>query len=412
MNAPGRLPLHDGSDNLGSRLALAMRTETRDPRTTGRPSDADCWDAILRRDAARDDQFFFGVSTTGVFCRPSCPARRPRPENVRFYATAAEAEHDGLRPCRRCRPTSPETTAAKMRALAEHIRAQADSGDALTLAALAKRAGMSAGHLQRRFRAVVGVTPRELVEACRLEALKRSLRAGESVTDAIYAAGFGSSSRVYERVDSRLGMTPRQYRAGGEAVEITYAAMSSPVGRLLVGATDRGLCFVQFGDSERELLAALRREYPAARLTPMRDAGSPAFRGWVDALRRHLDAGQPLPSLPLAVRASAFRAKVWRYLQSIPAGETRSYGEVARGIGRRSAARAVASACAANPLAIVVPCHRVIRSDGDLGGYRWGVERKRALLDRERQRAAARPAGRARRRVESAAGGSGPMAGA
>ncbi len=376
-----------------------MTAETL-PQAANRPTDEDCWQAVLRRDAAWDGRFLFGVLTTGVFCRPSCPARRPLRKNVRFYADAEAAARDGLRACKRCRPTAVDTataTTTKMRALAEHIRAHADSGESLTLAALAHQAGMSPGHLQRRFRAVVGVSPREFVEACRLDSLKRGLRAGESVTDAIYDAGFGSSSRVYERVDSRLGMTPRQYRAGGDAVEITFAAVATPVGLLLLGATDRGLCFVQFGSDETALLVQLRQEYPQATLAPMKQAGRSQrlqFERWIEALRRHLRSGQPLPELPLAVRASAFRLKVWRYLQSIPPGETRSYGEVAAAIGRKSAVRAVAGACAGNPLAIVVPCHRVIRADGELGGYRWGVERKRALLRRE-GRVAARP--RARR---------------
>jgi len=368
-------------DNLLSN-AMPKRPSTDAP--AARPTDRVCWEAVLARDAGRDGAFLFGVLTTGVYCRPSCAARRPLRKNVRFYATAAEAERDGLRACRRCRPNDP-TSAERMQALCDSIRARADSGEPLTLAVLAAETGMSPGHLQRTFRAAIGVSPREFVESCRLEMLKRGLRAGESVTDAIYDAGFGSSSRVYERADRRLGMTPREYRAGGKDLAISYAALSTPVGRLLLAATDRGICFVQFGETDEALLAMLRCEYPRAELAPMKDARHPEFRRWVDALRAHLRTGQPLPALPLAVRASSFRLKVWRYLQSIPAGTTRTYAEVARGIGRRSAVRAVAGACAANPVALVVPCHRVIRSDGALGGYRWGLERKRALLARERK---------------------------
>jgi len=347
-----------------------------------RPDDRACWDAVLARDASMNGRFLFGVLTTGVYCRPSCAARRPLRKNVRFYSTAEQAERDGLRACKRCRPNDP-TPAERMQALCDVIRDRADSGEPLTLAVLAEHAGMSPGHLQRTFRSAIGVSPREFVESCRLEALKRGLRAGESVTDAIYDAGFGSSSRVYERADRRLGMTPKEYRAGGRNLAISYAVISTPVGRLLLGATDRGICFVQFGDRDTELVELLRQEYPAAALAKMKHTEHPEFRRWVEALRAHLAGGEPLPELPLAVRASAFRLKVWRYLQSIPAGTTRSYTDVARGIGRPSAVRAVASACAANPLAVVIPCHRVIRADGALGGYRWGEERKRALLAAE-----------------------------
>lgn len=360
------------------------------PRTpaSGRPADDACWAAVERRDAAQDGAFLFGVLTTGVYCRPSCPARRPLRRNVRFYADAAAAERDGLRACRRCRPNDP-TPRARMLALCEVIRTRADSGEPLTLAVLARAAGLSRGHLQRTFRAAIGVSPREFVESCRLETLKRGLRAGESVTSAIYDAGFASSSRVYERADRRLGMTPREYRAGGRDLAISYATFATPVGRALLAATDRGVCFVELGEDDAELTRRLRREFPAAAIAPARRTADPQFRAWVAALRAHLADGSPLPALPLAVRASAFRLKVWRYLQTIPRGETRSYTEVARAIGRRSAVRAVAGACAANPVALVVPCHRVLRADGALGGYRWGVERKRRLLERERRAATA-----------------------
>ncbi len=370
-------------DNL-SPSAMPERRSTS--TSLARPDDRACWEAVLARDARLDGRFLFGVLTTGVYCRPSCAARRPLRRNVRFYADAEQAERDGLRACRRCRPNDP-TPAERMQALCESIRARADSGEPLTLAVLAAEAGMSPGHFQRTFRAAIGVSPREFVESCRLEALRHGLRRGESVTAAIYDAGFGSSSRVYERADRRLGMTPKEYRAGGKDLEISYAAFSTPVGRLLLGATDRGLCFVQFGERDAALVDLLRREFPQATLTPMKRAANPEFRRWVEALRAHLASGEPLPELPLAVRASAFRLKVWRYLQSIPPGATRTYTEVARGIGRRSAVRAVAGACAANPVAVVVPCHRVIRADGELGGYRWGLDRKRKLLARERRSA-------------------------
>jgi AraC family transcriptional regulator of adaptative response/methylated-DNA-[protein]-cysteine methyltransferase len=242
--------------------------------------------------------------------------------------------------------------------------------------------------LQRSFKAVTGVTPKEYVEVCRVRLLKRRLRAAGDVTTAVYDAGFGSSSRVYERADTRLGMTPKQYRRGGEGVAITYAAVDSPLGRLMIGATDRGICFVQFGDSDEELAAALRREYPAAETAPMAEPHSQAFDEWTAALKGHLAGQQPRLDLPLDIRATAFQMRVWTYLQSIPYGEVQSYGEVAAAIGQPKAVRAVARACATNTVALAIPCHRVIRGTGELGGYRWGLDRKRALLDLERRRKA------------------------
>ncbi|MEO8505886.1 MAG: bifunctional DNA-binding transcriptional regulator/O6-methylguanine-DNA methyltransferase Ada [Acidobacteriota bacterium] len=350
---------------------------------TSQPLDESvCWDAVLAKDAAQDGRFFFGVVTTGVFCRPSCAARRPLRKNVRFYETLDAAASDGLRPCRRCRPTESPSTATieSMRRLCDHIRMQSDSGVDLTLAALARRAGMSASHFQRTFHGVVGVTPRQFLEACRLDALKKGLRSGASVTEAIYDAGFGSSSRVYERVDTRLGMTPSDYRTGGEGLEISYATAATPLGLMMIAATDRGLCFVQFAASEAELLRELRREYPAAVLEAAAAGGSRQFKAWMNALRQHLDGKLGKLDLPVAMDGSPFRLEVWRYLQTIPSGEVRSYSEVAAALGRPSAVRAVASACAANRVAIAIPCHRVLRADGALGGYRWGMKRKRALL--------------------------------
>jgi AraC family transcriptional regulator, regulatory protein of adaptative response / methylated-DNA-[protein]-cysteine methyltransferase len=347
--------------------------------------EASAWDAVCRRDAGFDGKLLFGVLTTGVYCRPSCPARRPLRKNVRFYASPVEAERDGLRPCRRCRPLSGATAATPpwVAELCDHIRRQCDGGEALTLEALAARVRLSPTHLQRTFRAVVGVSPRQYAELCRLERLKGELRGGESVTGAIYAAGFGSSSRVYERADERLGMTPRQYRAGGKGVAITYAAVDTALGPLLLAATDRGLCFVQLGGTAGELVAHLRREFPAAELEAVGASPSPAFAAWMEALRRHLAGAQPHLDLPLDVRASAFQLRVWTFLQSIPRGETRSYAEVASAVGAPGASRAVARACASNPVAVAIPCHRVIRADGGLAGYRWGVERKRRLLELE-----------------------------
>ena len=342
----------------------------------------DCWRAVLERDKGRDGSFVFGVTTTGVYCRPSCPARRPLPQNVRFYETTAQAETEGLRPCRRCRPTAPRDES--MIELCAYIRRNCASGDALTLDRLAGQAGLSPAHLQRKFRAAIGVSPRKYVEACRLEGLKGRLRASGTVTDAIYESGFGSASRVYERADSRLGMTPGEYRAGARHSSIAWAIMRTPPGLLMVAATDRGVCFVAFGESDDELVARLRAEYPAAELRPMPQPYPDEFRAWTEALARHLESDLPQLDIPLDIRATAFQFRVWNYLQSIPSGEVRTYAEVAAGIGQPTAARAVARACASNRVALVIPCHRVIRGDGADSGYRWGAERKRALLDRER----------------------------
>lgn len=262
------------------------------------------------------------------------------------------------------------------------------SGDNLPLNDLARRAGLSPFHFQRSFKAVIGLTPRQYVEACRLKKLKSSLRKSNDVTEAVYEAGYGSSSRVYERADTRLGMTPNQYRQGGRNVTITHVTVESIVGLMMIGATDRGLCFVQFGDSQEDLLRALAKEYPSARIEAMQAPYQPEFQRWIDALTAHLAGKQPRIELPLDIRATAFQMRVWNYLQSIPYGEVQSYSEVAAGIGQPAATRAVARACASNTVALAIPCHRVIRGTGELGGYRWGLPRKRALIDRERLLAA------------------------
>ncbi|MBI3681901.1 MAG: bifunctional DNA-binding transcriptional regulator/O6-methylguanine-DNA methyltransferase Ada [Acidobacteria bacterium] len=324
-----------------------------------------CWQAVLARDRAGDGRFFFGVLTTGVYCRPSCPARRPRRENVRFYETAKAAGKDGLRPCLRCRPLEPSPV--------DRMLALLDGSESMTLQDLSRRTGLSPSHLQRTFKAATGVTPKEYLEARRLEAFKSALRGNGKVTDAIYDAGYSSSSRAYEHA-RHLGMPLSAYRNGGLNVSIEYTTVASPAGPLLVAATGRGLCSVQFGSSGKQLLESLRKEFPAALLEP---AGRRVER-WADEIARLAPAG-----LPMDIPATAFQMKVWRCLQSIPRGEVRSYGEVARAIGRPKAVRAVAGACAANPLAVVIPCHRVVRADQTPGGYRWGSERKRKLLAAE-----------------------------
>ncbi len=360
-----------------------------------------CWEAIQKRDRSQDGQWFVGVVTTGIYCRPSCTSRHALRKNVRFYATSQEAERDGLRPCLRCRPleAAPADAAAeKIRQLCGYIESrfegqiENDGDSRLNLEELSARAGLSRFHLQRTFKAVVGVTPKQYVEALRTGRLKTGLKQAKDVTEAVYEAGYGSSSRVYERADTRLGMTPNQYRRGGQGVAITYVSVQTALGQMMIGATDRGICFLQFGETQEELAAALRKEYPNALVNAMGQQQDgqqqdPQFRAWTEAITKYLARpdGNAAQNLPLDIRATAFQMRVWNYLQTIPSGEVQSYSEVASGIGQPAAVRAVARACASNTVAIVIPCHRVIRGTGELGGYRWGLARKRALIDLERR---------------------------
>lgn len=337
------------------------------------------WDAVLARDAALDGEFVFAVSTTGVYCRPSCPARRPRREKVEFFDRPEEAERAGYRACLRCRPkaVAGNGQADNVKAICRFIEQHLD--EPITLARLGKEFHQSSFHLQRRFKGLLGVTPREYADSCRLRLLKHNLQSGENVTRAMYDAGYGSSSRLYERTASQLGMTPDKYRKGAVAATIRYAIADSPLGRMLIAATERGICAIQFADSDGELLEGLKREFPFA----ARKADQSGLQEWTHALLREMDGKSTDPSLPLDIRATAFQRRVWRYLQSIPFGATRSYNQVARAIGQPTAARAVARACAANPVAVAIPCHRVVREGGSFGGYRWGMERKKTLLERE-----------------------------
>lgn len=339
-----------------------------------------CWRAVLARDARFDGRFVFAVRSTGIYCRPSCPSRRARRAKVLFFALPEAAEQSGFRPCRRCRPREgPRSPQAELVArLCRHIEAHSDGP--LTLAELAAQAGIAPHRLLRTFQRVMGITPRQYADALRLRRLKKHLRRGVDVTTALYEAGYGSSSRLYERSNAQLGMTPDAYRRGGRGMRLGYAIARSPLGRLLVAATERGVSAVYLGDSDAPLVAALRKEYSNAEVR--RDTNG--LSRWVRALLRHLEGRQPRLDLPLDIQATAFQRRVWEALRGIPYGATRSYSQVARSLGRPTAARAVARACATNPVSVVIPCHRVVREDGGLGGYRWGLERKRALLEREK----------------------------
>jgi AraC family transcriptional regulator of adaptative response/methylated-DNA-[protein]-cysteine methyltransferase len=337
------------------------------------------WQQVMARDARQDGRFVFAVRTTGVYCRPSCPSRRPRRESVEFFPNPNEAERAGYRACLRCKPTEISAQAryvTRARQLLDHAEG------VMTLSELSKRVGLSPFHLQRLFKRATGLSPREYQSARRMQHVKAGLRKGDDVTTALYDAGFGSPSRLYERAPQQLGMTPGEYRRGGAGARITFAISPTSLGRLLVGATERGLCAVRFGENAGELERDLRQEFHAAELH--RDDES--MRKYREPLLAAIRGDNTIIDLPLDVRATAFQMKVWEKLRQIPCGETRSYSDIAREIGEPSAVRAVARACASNPVALAVPCHRVVRSDGELAGYRWGVERKKRLLEQERAR--------------------------
>ncbi len=345
------------------------------------PTPAQQWRIVLARDRRFDGAFVYAVRSTGVFCRPSCPSRRPRRSVVRFFPIPEAAQAAGFRACRRCRPTqtpSPDPAVALVRDVCRAIDAHPDVAADLTT--LARRVGRSSHQLLRAFRRVLGVSPREYRDARRLARLKSSLKERRHVSPAIYEAGYGSSSRVYERAATALGMTPATYGRGGRGAAIRYAVVQSPLGQMLVAATDKGICRISLGDAATPLERDLRAEFPAATITSS-DAGG--LTAWVHAIVRHLEGREPHLDLPLDIRATAFQQRVWAVLKKIPYGATRSYQAVARAINQPRATRAVARACATNPVAIAIPCHRVVRADGKLGGYRWGIERKQRLLERE-----------------------------
>jgi AraC family transcriptional regulator of adaptative response/methylated-DNA-[protein]-cysteine methyltransferase len=347
-----------------------------------RVSSTQQWQAVVDRDATQDGKFFFAVSSTGVYCRPSCPARRPRRENVTFFSKTEEAEKAGYRACLRCRPKAVGNAQSNLvKAMCRYIERHLD--EPTTLAQLAKEFHQSPFHLQRTFKAVLGITPRAYADSVRMDQLKENLRAGHSVTRAMYDAGYGSSSRLYERTASQLGMTPDKYRRGAVAATIRYTCTGSPMGRMLIATTDKGICAIQFANSDEELESGLKHEFPFA----IRRRDDAALRTWEQNLLRQMHGHKLNSALPLDIQATAFQRKVWTHLQSIPFGTTRSYSEVAKAIRRPTAVRAVARACATNRIAIAIPCHRVVRENGDMGGYRWGIERKKTLLEMEQAEA-------------------------
>ena len=356
---------------------LDVMTTTR--QTVSSPRDDARWNAVRRRDRAADGTFVYSVRTTGVYCRPSCAARLPRRENVAFHETCADAERAGFRPCKRCRPNEPARADRQAAAVAAACRLIEEAEEVPSLDTLAEAADMSRFHFHRVFKAVTGVTPKAYAETHRGNRVRAELAARDTVTQAIYGAGFNSGSRFYAASSGLLGMTPTEFRAGGSGNVIRFAVGECSLGAILVAATDKGVCAIEFDDDPERLVRNLQDRFPNARLV----GGDEAFEqlvakvvGFVDAPARGLD-------LPLDIRGTAFQRRVWDAIRDIPAGSTASYAEIARRIGTPKAVRSVAQACASNAIAVAIPCHRVVRTDGSVSGYRWGVARKRALLARE-----------------------------
>jgi AraC family transcriptional regulator of adaptative response/methylated-DNA-[protein]-cysteine methyltransferase len=349
---------------------------------TMKPLDAaTCWQAVCARDRATDSAFVYAVRTTGIFCLPSCPSRRANRDNVTFFADAAAAQQAGFRPCKRCRPGEPDGADPRLDHVRGHIAQRCR--EPLPLAELARLADLSPAHLQRRFTAAFGLSPKAWQRACREQALKTELRSGDSTTGAIYAAGYGSGSRIYADANERLGMTPGAYARGGAGLAIGYAVTTTSLGQLLIAATDRGICAVQLGENSDELVRELIAEFPRATVTPMPASSRPELARWITHLEQAIAGKMGHDEIPLDPQGTAFQHRVWAFLRRIPRGETRTYRQVAVGIGAPTSARAVATACASNRIAVLIPCHRVIRGDGGLSGFRWGVPRKRTLLGNE-----------------------------
>lgn len=351
---------------------------------SGELNQGDAWQAVVERDRRMDGRMVYAVKTTGIYCRPSCPSRKPKRENTLFFPLPEFAERAGYRPCIRCQPDlveNPDPQVKMARQVCRFIESHLE--EPLTLAALGAQFAVSPHHLQRTFKRTVGITPQQYTEACRMSRVRNGLGRGEEITEALYEAGFSSASRLYSKASAQLGMTPGEYQRGGSNLRIAYTLVESLLGILLVAATEKGICAVRLGGNQAELEEGFYTEFHRANI--LRD--DDALAQWAQEILSHLEGNLPNLNLPLDVQATAFQRQVWQTLQEIPYGSTRSYGEVAAAMGRPGAARAVARACAANPAALLIPCHRVIRSDGGLGGYRWGIERKRKLLDREKAQA-------------------------
>jgi len=345
-------------------------------------SDEQLWQAVVSKDARFDGQFVFAVSSTGVYCRPSCPSRRAHRERVKFFDLPEAAEQAGFRACLRCQPQRARVLDPQIKLVQRVCRLlNSSEGETVKLAELAADAGVSVFHLQRTFKRVLGISPRQYLAARRFGNFKTLVRKGESVTSALYDSGFNSSSRLYEHASEELGMTPATYSRGGRGVNIDYTIVASSMGRLLVAMTERGLCAVRMGDSDNDLEEDLREEFPHARIK----RADSVLRPLVQKILNHLHNNKPRLDLPLDIRSTAFQRQVWEKLRAIPYGQTVSYGDVAKALGKPGAVRAVGRACATNPVALVIPCHRVVREDKSLGGYRWGLDRKKKLLEREQR---------------------------
>lgn len=338
--------------------------------------------AIINKDKSFDGQFFYGVITTGIFCLPSCPSKSANPENIRFFSDFESALLAGFRACKRCNPKAEDPRTRKLIEIARYIENHVDQK--ITLSNLGEIAGLSPSRLQRVFNALFGVSPKAYQDAIRMRHFKDSLKEGSAITDAIYSAGFGSISRVYGEATRNIGMTPKKYRAGGVGEVINYACRETSIGWMIMAATDKGVCTVQFADDETSLIVQLKKEFPKAELIVSSAHSAPELDLWIAALEQNISQGAPKPDLPLDIRGTVFQIKVWSFLLSIKEGDTFNYGEVAERINSPKAARAVGTACGKNTIAILIPCHRVLRSGGGLGGYRWGLKLKQALLDKEK----------------------------
>jgi AraC family transcriptional regulator, regulatory protein of adaptative response / methylated-DNA-[protein]-cysteine methyltransferase len=360
-------------------MSISMTETTQAEALTAPARDEERWQAVKRRDPAFDGKFLFAVRTTGIYCRPSCASRPAKRENVSFFETGAAAEKAGYRACKRCRPDKLGAPDPQLEAVKRACERIERAEEAPKLAELAASAGLSPYHFHRVFKAITGVTPKAYAAQTRAGRAADGLRTAETVTDAIYDAGFNSSSRFYESTDARLGMTPGAVRRGGAGARIRFAVGQASLGEVLVAATDKGVCAILLGDDPEALVRDLQDRFPRAEL----EGGDADFERMVAQVVGLIEAPGQRLDLPLDIRGTAFQQKVWAALSAIPPGKTATYAEVARAIGQPKAVRAVAQACGANPLAIAIPCHRVVRSEGDLSGYRWGVERKRKLIDRE-----------------------------